>query len=79
MLLQVAVFLKAELYSILYKYIYVTVCVCVCVCARACAHTHAPGFCCHAGAFRCNEQELCLVAVCGLLTIVASLVAEHGP
>ena len=73
MLLQVAVFLMAELYSILYKYIYVTVC--VCVCARA----HAPGFCCHAGAFRCNEQELCLVAVCGLLTIVASLVAEHGP
>ena len=30
-------------------------------------------------ASNCGEQGLVLVAVCGLLIVVASLVAEHGP
>ena len=39
----------------------------------------ALGLCCCAGAFSsCREQGLLFVAVCGLLTAVASLVAEHG-
>ena len=36
------------------------------------------GLCCYTGAFSsCGERGLLLVAVCGLLTAVASLVAEH--
>ena len=37
------------------------------------------GLCCCARAFSsCGEQGLTLVAVHGLLIVVASLVAEHG-
>ena len=37
------------------------------------------GLCCCAWAFSsCGERELLFVVVCGLLTAVASLVAEHG-
>ena len=39
----------------------------------------ALGLCCCARAFSsCSEQGLLLVAACGLLIAVASLVAEHG-
>ena len=39
----------------------------------------ALGLCCCAQAFSsCGEQGLLFVAVCGLLTVVASLVVEHG-
>ena len=39
----------------------------------------ALGLRCCAQAFSgCGEQGLLFVAVCGLLTVVASLVAEHG-
>ena len=37
------------------------------------------GLHCYTQAFSsCSEQRLLFVAVCGLLTVVASLVAEHG-
>ena len=36
------------------------------------------GLCCCAQAFSCGEQGLLFVVVCGLLIVVASLVAEHG-
>ena len=39
----------------------------------------ALGLCCYLSAFSsCGEQGLLFVAVCGLLTAMASLVAEHG-
>ena len=39
----------------------------------------ALGLSCCTGVFSsCGEQGLLFVAVCGLLTAVASLVAEHG-
>ena len=39
----------------------------------------ALGLCCCAQAFSgCGERGLLFVAVCGLLTVVASLVVEHG-
>ena len=39
----------------------------------------ALGLCCCAQAFSsCGERELLFVAVHGLLTMVASLVVEHG-
>ena len=39
----------------------------------------ALGLCCYAQAFSgCGEQGLLFIAVCGLLTAVATLVAEHG-
>ena len=39
----------------------------------------ALGLCCCAQAFSsCGERGLLFVAVCGLLIVVASLVAEHG-
>ena len=39
----------------------------------------ALGLCCCEQAFSsCGERGLLLVAVCGLLTAVVSLVAEHG-
>ena len=38
----------------------------------------ALGLCCCAQAFSsCSEQGLLFVVVCGLLTVVASLIAEH--
>ena len=36
------------------------------------------GFCCVWANSGCSERGLLFVAVCGLLTAVASLVAEHG-
>ena len=40
----------------------------------------ALGLCCCVWAFSsCGERGLLLVAVCRLLIVVASLVAEHGP
>ena len=39
----------------------------------------ALGLCCCTRAFSsCSERGLLFVAVCGLLIVVASLVAEHG-
>ena len=39
----------------------------------------ALGVCCGTWAFSsCSERGLLFVAVCGLLIVVASLVAEHG-
>ena len=39
----------------------------------------ALGLCCCARAFSsCGERGPLFLAVCGLLTVVASLVAEHG-
>ena len=39
----------------------------------------ALGLCCCVPAFSsCGKQGLLFIAVCGLLTAVASLVAEHG-
>ena len=39
----------------------------------------ALGLCCCSRAFSgCGERGLFFVAVCGLLIVVASLVAEHG-
>ena len=34
--------------------------------------------CCVQALFSCGERGLLFVAVCGLLFVVASLVAEHG-
>ena len=34
--------------------------------------------CCTRGFFSCGEQGLLFIVVCGLLIVVASLVAEQG-
>ena len=38
----------------------------------------ALGLCCCARAFSVRSRSYCLAVVCGFLTAVASLVAEHG-
>ena len=35
--------------------------------------------CCARASSSCGEQGLLFIVVCGLLIVVASLVAEHGP
>ena len=61
---------KAFSFFFFNKFIYLFVCFLVlAVLGRRCC---APAF------SSCGEQGLLFVAVCGLLTPVASLVAEHG-
>ena len=62
-------------------------CVCVCLCVYLLLFIYlfvylflaALGLHCYAQAFSsCSELGLLFVAVCGLLVVVASLVAGHG-
>ena len=60
------------MYLSIYLSIYLFVCLFIYLLAALGLH------CCAQAFSSCGEQGLLFVAVCGLLTVVVSLVAEHG-